>query len=83
MTPPWIGGRRLFAFPPPRFGRASLIAALGHLGRIDEAQPALAEAQSIRPEFSISFLEKNLPLEDDDYMAHYVDGLRKAGVPEE
>lgn len=43
----------------------------------------MEDALKIRPNFSVAYLEQFLPLGDEDYMAHYVDGLRKAGAPEE
>ena len=61
---------------------AVLIAALGHLGRSDEAQRVIAEVSTIRPGFSIAFVRSTHLYSHQAYMTHYVDGLRKAGLRE-
>jgi hypothetical protein len=61
---------------------AVLISALGRLGHRDEAQQALAELLPLRPDFSIRFVRTTHLYSDAAYMAHYLDGLRLAGVPE-
>jgi TolB-like protein/Tfp pilus assembly protein PilF len=61
---------------------AVLVAALGQLGRLDEAKHYLAELRNSRPDFSIAFVEATHLFGDRADMAHYCDGLRKAGVPE-
>ena len=61
---------------------AVLIAALGHLGRSDEAQRVIDEVSSLRRDFSIAFVRSTHLYSDPAYMAHYVDGLMKAGLRE-
>jgi adenylate cyclase len=67
----------------PRFwGRAALIAALGHAGDLVGAQLEIAELLSRAPEFSLSFARKNYPNQNPEYLDFYLDGLRKAGLSE-
>jgi TolB-like protein/Tfp pilus assembly protein PilF len=61
---------------------AVLIAALGQLGRHDEAQRYLAEVTRERPDFSIDFVRNTHLFGVPDLMARYCEGLRKAAVPE-
>ena len=61
---------------------AVLIAALGQLGRLDEARRYLGELRNSRPDFSIAFVEATHLFGDQSDMTHYCDGLRMAGVPE-
>jgi tetratricopeptide (TPR) repeat protein len=61
---------------------AVLIAALGQLGRRDEARRYLAEVIRQRCDFSIAFVRSTHLFGADDIMAHYCEGLRKAGVPD-
>ena len=57
-------------------------AALAHLGRADEARAALARVHAINPAFSAKFIDTVLPIRNPVDRDHYVDGLRKAGLPE-
>ena len=61
---------------------AILIAALGQLGRRDEAQRYLVEVTRARPDFSVAFLRTMHPFSQDMGIDRYYEGLRKAGVPE-
>ncbi len=61
---------------------AVLLAALGQLGRDDEAQRYLAELLRQRPDFSVSFVRETHLFSDPGDFDHYLDGLRKAGVAE-
>jgi tetratricopeptide (TPR) repeat protein len=57
-------------------------AALGHLGRIEEASRAVAELVTRRVDFSRAFAQRKLFfLERDEQVALYLAGLEKAGVP--
>jgi adenylate cyclase len=67
---------------PRVWGRAALIAALGHAGDLAGAQLEIAELLSRAPEFSLSFARKNYPNQNPEYLEFYIDGLRKAGLPE-
>ena len=59
-----------------------LIASLGHLGRIDEARMYLRRLQNLEPGFSIDWFRENYPPLQDDDCRRYIEGFRKAGVPE-
>jgi adenylate cyclase len=61
---------------------AALIAALGQLGRLDEARRYLEEVTRQRPDFSITFVQTTHLFGEPNLMAHYCEGLRKAAVPE-
>jgi tetratricopeptide (TPR) repeat protein len=61
---------------------AILIAALGQLGRQDEAQRYVAEVTRKRPNFSVSFVQTMHPFSSDMGIDRYYEGLRKAGVPD-
>ena len=59
---------------------AVLISALGHLGRQDEARRALDELLRQRADFSVRFVRETHLISDPEDLAHYIDGLHKAGV---
>jgi len=61
---------------------AHRVAALGHLQR-PEAQAALVELLQLQPDFSCRLARKRLfYIKDPVHLDIYVEGLRKAGVPE-
>ncbi len=76
--------RRSVQIPNVQYwARAHLVSALGHLGEKEQADRALAELANVKPEFSLGFARKHLfYLKRDDQLETYLDGLRKAGVPE-
>jgi tetratricopeptide (TPR) repeat protein len=60
---------------------AHRVAALGHLGRRDEARNAAAELLRQQPKFSVSHAKKKLYfVKKTEQLQLYFDGLRKAGV---
>jgi adenylate cyclase len=60
-----------------------LAAALGQMGRTTEAKEALEKATAIAPERFDRFVRERHPgLRPEDH-AHMLEGLRKAGMPEE
>ena len=62
---------------------AHLAAALGRLGKVDEASAALAELLRMKPEFSCSYARQHLfYLESDEQVEEYIDALRQAGLRE-
>jgi adenylate cyclase len=67
----------------PRFpySRAVLAASYGHLGRGDEAREAVEELLRTQPGFSLAFVRES-SVGDSPGLDHYLDGLRKAGLPE-
>jgi adenylate cyclase len=62
---------------------AALIAALAHSGRGDESHLARDELQRTLPDFSLAFVRRYHLISDPEDMAHLLDGLRMAGIPEE
>jgi len=61
---------------------AALLAALGYLGERAQAEQMLGECLAQRPDFSISMVRDGHLFTDDVALDHYMEGLRKAGVPE-
>ena len=59
---------------------ASLASALGHLDRLDEAREAVDGLLRLRPDFSPQLIGGMLVWSDAEGMAHYFEGLRKAGL---
>ncbi len=58
-------------------------AALGHLGRDENAHAAVADLISQQPKFCRRFAAKKLYfIKRPEQLQLYLDGLRKAGVPE-
>ena len=64
------------------YPHAVLGAALASLGRIDEARAAIEKAIEWKPDLTLSFVEKNMPTKEPGGLAPYLEGLRKAGLPE-
>ncbi len=61
---------------------AVLAAPLAHLGRIDEARAAVKAALEQKPDLSLRYLKKTLPTKHPGGLDPYLEGLRKAGLPE-
>jgi adenylate cyclase len=59
-----------------------LIAALAQLGRLDEARNCIQQLQVKRPNTSIAFVRETHLFGDTVSFAHYLDGLRMAGLPD-
>ncbi len=69
----------------PQFpgGYRTLGASYGNLGRLTEAEAARVKLQELLPHLTIAQLRENLPyFKDPDGLERYLDGLRKAGLPE-
>jgi hypothetical protein len=60
------------------------MAAASHAsaGRILEAQKAMARVRQLDPELRVSKLTDVVPFRQPGDFDRYVDGLRKAGLPE-
>jgi hypothetical protein len=58
-----------------------LIAALGHLGRRDEARPYIAKLLSLEPSFTVERFGQVYPFKKASDRKRYMQGLRLAGVP--
>jgi TolB-like protein/Tfp pilus assembly protein PilF len=68
----------------PRFagGHRTLAARFAHLGRTDDARAALEKLREILPDLNIAQARENLPIKHEADLERYLDGLRKAGLPE-
>ena len=58
------------------------LAALGHLGRTQEAAVVRRRLLTIEPDFTVERFIATSPLERESDRDHYAEGLRLAGVPE-
>jgi adenylate cyclase len=61
---------------------AVLASALGNLDQLNEAHEAMGEALQRKSDLSITYLKTTLPTKQPDGLDTYLDGLRKAGLPE-
>ena len=61
---------------------AVLASALGNLDQLNEAYEAMGEALQRKPDLSITYLKTTLLTKQPDGLDTYLDGLRKAGLPE-
>jgi DNA-binding SARP family transcriptional activator/TolB-like protein len=59
------------------------LAALGHLGQVDEANSVRARLLALEPGFSVQKFLATCPFEKNEHRDHYAAGLRLAGLPEE
>jgi TolB-like protein len=62
-------------------GYKPLIAALGHLGRRDEAKPHIDKLLSLEPHFTVEHFGKTHPIKRPQDRKRYMRGLLLAGVP--
>jgi adenylate cyclase len=60
----------------------ALTTAYSWAGRLEEARAQAAEVLRINPKFSIKQRAKTLPYKNQTDQGRYLDGLRKAGLPE-
>jgi TolB-like protein/Tfp pilus assembly protein PilF len=70
--------------PVQWWGQSYLVSALGHLGQRDEAKPALEELLRRKPGLTTSWIRSqrsNLSM-GPAFLEDYLEGLRKAGLPE-
>jgi adenylate cyclase len=58
-----------------------LAAALGHLGRIESAEAALAKVFELQPDFGAAYVRATYPFRDPAHTTMFCEGLRKAGWP--
>ncbi len=66
----------------PDQARRVLAATYAHLGRLDEARHEAEEFMKVVPNFSIKEWARTEPYTDPNELQRYVDGMRKAGLPE-
>jgi adenylate cyclase len=62
-------------------GYRVLCASLAQAGRIEEAKAAMSRLRQLQPEISAAWYKQSVPYTAKP-MAHFLDGLRKAGLPE-
>lgn len=78
-----IVGRRVVTGNPDFInGYKPLIAALGHLGRRQEAKPYIDKMLSLEPNFTVKRFGQVYPFKHAADRERYMAGLRLAGVPE-
>lgn len=63
----------------PTEGRRLLAASYGHLGRLEEARAEAAKVLQAHPDFSVERWAAVQPDKDAADVAHFIEGLRKAG----
>ncbi len=76
-----FGKRGTRACPDFSNGYKPLIAALGHLGRRDEAAPYVQKLLALEPHFTIEHFIRTYPLARQEDRENYARGLELAGVP--
>jgi DNA-binding SARP family transcriptional activator/Tfp pilus assembly protein PilF len=76
-----IGRRVVQGTPFYSNGYKPLIAALGHLRRRKEAKRYVERLRELEPDFTVKKFGESYPMRDS-HREHYMDGLRRAGVPE-
>ncbi len=74
--------RRIRLHPETDISRVLLVSCCGHLGREDEARNAWAEVFEINPNYSIGQKARVLPYKNPADWDRFIEGLRKAGLPE-
>ena len=67
---------------PPWWCRCYLAACFAHLGIPVEARRHVAEVLRLKPDFSMTDIERTEPYQNSADIEHLEDGLRKAGLPE-
>jgi TolB-like protein/Tfp pilus assembly protein PilF len=77
-----VGRRAVNALPDFVNGYKPLIAALGHLGRRDEAKPYVDKLLSLEPNFTVERHGQVYPFKKAADRRRYLEGLRLAGIPE-
>jgi TolB-like protein/Tfp pilus assembly protein PilF len=76
-----VGRGAVKAKPDYHASYKPLIAALGHLGRAEEAKPYIAKLLSFEPHFTVEHFAKTYPLKRVQDRKRYMRGLLLAGVP--
>ncbi len=64
------------------FASVAELAGLGLLGRTDEARAALTRARRFKPDVTTGFVDLVMPITDPECHALFMEGLRKAGLPD-
>jgi adenylate cyclase len=66
----------------PSFYHAYVAACHAELGQMGEARRHATLALEVKPDFSISEWGKRLPFKNEGDLQRFLDGMRKAGLPE-
>ncbi|MBV8827507.1 MAG: hypothetical protein JO084_09905 [Bradyrhizobiaceae bacterium] len=77
-----IGRRAVKANPNFVAGYKPLVASLGHLGRRDEAQSYVRQLLTLEPTFTVEKFGRIYSIKKSSDRERYMEGLRRAGVPE-
>jgi tetratricopeptide (TPR) repeat protein len=77
-----VGRRAVEGLPEFVNGYKPLIAALGHLGRREEAKPYLDKLLTLEPGFTVERFAEVYPFKKAADRRRYMEGLRLAGVAE-
>jgi adenylate cyclase len=64
------------------FSHLAEMSALGHLGRSEDARDAIRRAREKKPDVSIAYVDEALPITDPGCREIFLEGLRKAGLPD-
>jgi adenylate cyclase len=75
--------RRILRNPDTDASRVLLAASYGQLGLIDEARSTWREVFRVSPNYSLEHRREVLPYKNPEDFQRIVEGLRKAGLPEE
>jgi adenylate cyclase len=60
-----------------------LVPACGYLKRTEDAARAIAKLQSLAPGITVASIRERIPMRNEAHMTALLDGLRKAGLPEQ
>jgi TolB-like protein len=77
-----LGRRARHSHPGLSSTYKGLLAALGYLGLADEAAALREKLLELEPQFSVREAVSRSPLQREDDLERYADGLRLAGIPE-
>ena len=72
----------VFSEEEPRWVHTYILSALGHLGHYDECDVILTQIADIYPEFNVKYIHNNITNITGEDRDHFIDGLRKARMPE-
>jgi adenylate cyclase len=75
--------RALAAQPDYRLALRIRAASCAHLGRIEEARDWLGRMLEIEPGLTLARVRASVPQFSPELLARYIEGLRKAGLPEQ
>jgi TolB-like protein/DNA-binding SARP family transcriptional activator len=75
-------GQVIQANPGFIIAHRGLAASYAHLGRMEDAKWEAAEILTLQPDFSLRAQREMSPFRRKEDMERFIDGLRKAGLPE-